>query len=110
MGFSKKFQAEGGRESEPKKWVISGIPIRSQMKSNSSKPKEQVHDDSEEDQRSTTPTRTSSRIPENLPCPPAPRKPRTTSNNSSCNFNGAIEFFNPPELESVFIRRQFAQS
>ncbi|XP_022886734.1 cyclin-dependent protein kinase inhibitor SMR6-like [Olea europaea var. sylvestris] len=87
-----------GKESEGKKCLISGIVIRDPLKSISTKPKEESEDDSE---FSTTPTARESKIPEKLPCPQAPRKRRPTS---TCNFNGVREFFNPPELESIFIR------
>ncbi|CAA3016851.1 cyclin-dependent protein kinase inhibitor SMR6-like [Olea europaea var. sylvestris] len=98
MGFSKKLQVEGGTESESKKWLISGIPIWAPLKSISTKPQEGCED---EDVRSTTPTGRESRIAEKLRCPPAPRKRRPTS---SCHFNGGRDFFNPPDLESVFVR------
>ncbi|KAL2552446.1 hypothetical protein Fot_06112 [Forsythia ovata] len=98
MGFSKKHQSEGGKESEAKKWLIAGIPIRAPLKPISTKSKEGCED---EDECSTTPTGRESRIPEKLRCPPAPRKRRPTS---TCHFNGGREFFNPPDLESVFIR------
>lgn len=100
MGFSKKHQAEGVKESEGKKWVIAGIAIRAPLKSIRTKPKEE----SEEDEglsNSTTPTARESRIPERLSCPPAPRKRRPTQ---TCHFDGVREFFNPPDLESVFVR------
>ncbi|KAL3526389.1 hypothetical protein ACH5RR_011045 [Cinchona calisaya] len=111
MGFSKKHhQAEAGKESsEVKKWVIAGIAIRAPLKSiSTTKPKEEYEED--DDGRSTTPTSRESRIPERLPCPPAPRKRRPTST-TSCHFNHAAaaaatrDFFNPPDLESVFILR-----
>ncbi|XP_027154500.1 cyclin-dependent protein kinase inhibitor SMR6 [Coffea eugenioides] len=99
MGFSKKHQGEGGgKELDGKKWVIAGITIRAPMKSISTKGKGEYEED---DGRSTTPTARESRIPERLPCPPAPRKRRPTS---TCHFNGGREFFIPPDLESVFIR------
>ncbi|CAA3014159.1 Hypothetical predicted protein [Olea europaea subsp. europaea] len=89
----------GGKESEGKKWVLSGIVIRAPLKSIS---KEPMKEESEEDSEcSTTPTARESKIPEKLPCPPAPRKRRPTA---ICHFNGTREFFNPPELESIFIR------
>ncbi|KAL3526091.1 hypothetical protein ACH5RR_014463 [Cinchona calisaya] len=100
MGFSKKHQAEGGKELDGKKWVIAGITIRAPLKSISTKPTKEEYEE-DDDGRSTTPTARESRIPERLPCPPAPRKRRPTS---TCNFNGSREFFNPPDLESVFIR------
>ncbi|KAL1536487.1 cyclin-dependent kinase inhibitor SMR3-like protein [Salvia divinorum] len=98
MGFSKKHQIEMDRDSEAKKWVIAGIAIRAPLKPISTKPR----DDEDEggDPCSTTPTARESRIQEKLPCPPPPRKRRPVS---TCHFNGGREFFNPPELESIFM-------
>ncbi|KAL7094865.1 hypothetical protein ACP275_11G131300 [Erythranthe tilingii] len=103
MGFSKKHQIEVGKESEVKKWVIAGIAIRSPLKPISTKPREDDDGGGEDFARaagSTTPTARESKLPEKLSCPPAPRKRRPTS---TCHINGAIEFFIPPDLESVFI-------
>lgn len=94
MGFSK---VEGNKE-ENKKWVIAGIAILAPLRSISTKPRE---DSEDEEEFSTTPTARGSRIPERLPCPPAPMKRREKS---TCNYNSGREFFNPPDLESVFIR------
>ncbi|XP_019161467.1 PREDICTED: uncharacterized protein LOC109158102 [Ipomoea nil] len=105
MGVSKKHQVEGGKESEGKKWVIAGIAIRAPLKPISTKPPPPIVEESEESSEnecSTTPTARGSRIPEKLPCPPAPRKRRPA--NSTCHYNGARDFFIPPDLESVFIR------
>ncbi|KAL3813817.1 hypothetical protein ACJIZ3_015085 [Penstemon smallii] len=100
MGFSKKHhQVEINKDSEGKKWVIAGISIRAPLKPISTKPR--TEDCSEDEGAcSTTPTARESKIPEKMPCPPAPRKRRPTS---TCHFNGVIEFFNPPDLESVFM-------
>ncbi|KAK4426127.1 Cyclin-dependent protein kinase inhibitor SMR6 [Sesamum alatum] len=96
MGYSKKHQVEVGKESEAKKWVIAGIAIMAPLKPVSTKAREECEDEDS----STTPTARESRIPEKLKCPPAPRKRRPAS---TCHFNGVREFFNPPDLESVFI-------
>lgn len=105
MGFSKKHhQVEGVKELEATtKWVIAGIAIRAPLKSISTrKPKnEELDEDDYDDSPSTTPKAKESRIPERLPCPPAPRKRRPTP---TCHFNGVREFFNPPDLETVFVR------
>ncbi|KAF5740407.1 hypothetical protein HS088_TW11G00476 [Tripterygium wilfordii] len=100
MGFSKKSQADSGLESEAKKWVIAGITIRTSLKpiNTKSRGKETEDDDNTEEACSTTPTAKEARIPEKIPCPPAPRKRRPTSR---CNFD-ARDFFTPPDLESVF--------
>ncbi|KAM3361442.1 cyclin-dependent protein kinase inhibitor SMR6 [Capsicum galapagoense] len=97
MGFSKKHQVEGNKE-ENKKYVIAGIAILAPLRSISTKRKEEDSEDEEE--CSTTPTTRDSRIPERLPCPPAPMKRRPKS---TCHYNSVREFFNPPDLESVFI-------
>ncbi|KAH7847929.1 hypothetical protein Vadar_031728 [Vaccinium darrowii] len=101
MGFSKKPQLDG--ESDGKKWVIAGIAIRGPIRSIKTKPKEKECDNNDDyEGLSTTPTAKESRLAEKLACPPAPRKRRPVS---TCHYNGAREFFNPPDLESVFIQR-----
>ncbi|KAH9790921.1 cyclin-dependent protein kinase inhibitor SMR6 [Citrus sinensis] len=105
MGFSKKSQTDGGLESENKKWVIAGIAIRASLKpikttkAKGGRESEGDYEDEEEAGLSTTPTAKEARIPERLPCPPAPRKRRP----SRCNFNNGAtrEFFTPPDLETV---------
>ncbi|KAJ4729289.1 Cyclin-dependent protein kinase inhibitor SMR6 [Melia azedarach] len=101
MGFSKKSQTDGGcgLDSEGKKWLIAGIAIRTSLKPINTKPRGKENEDDEEESPSTTPTAKEARIPERLPCPPAPRKRRPPSR---CNFNGVREFFTPPDLETVF--------
>uniref|UniRef100_A0A7C8ZXA0 Uncharacterized protein n=1 Tax=Opuntia streptacantha TaxID=393608 RepID=A0A7C8ZXA0_OPUST len=106
MGFSDRHQTEGGLESKNMKWVIAGIPVRAQLKTiNTTKSKVRES----EDELVTTPTSREARIPEKLPCPPAPRKcrPSTKSKRSSNNLNHAGEFFILPDfdLDSVFARR-----
>ncbi|KAL3629182.1 hypothetical protein CASFOL_026404 [Castilleja foliolosa] len=98
MGFSKKHQIEVGKESEPRKWVIAGIALRAPLKPISTNARDEGADN--EGACTTTPTARASMIPEILSCPPAPRKRRPSSN---CSFNGVREYFNPPDLESVFI-------
>ncbi|KAL8097730.1 cyclin-dependent protein kinase inhibitor SMR6 [Apium graveolens] len=101
MGLSKKHQTDEGVDS--KKWVIAGIAIRAPLRCISTKPREgYVEEDEEKQQHITTPTAKEARIPKKLKCPPAPRKQPQTS---SCQFTGVREFFTPPDLESVFIRR-----
>ncbi|CAI9111474.1 OLC1v1011702C1 [Oldenlandia corymbosa var. corymbosa] len=106
MGVSKKHSGESGGKKE---WVIAGITIRAPLKSIRTKPTqrdEYYNEDAENEGRSnsssTTPTARDSRIPEKLPCPPPPRKRRPAQ---TCHFNGVREFFNPPDLESVFVVR-----
>lgn len=99
MGSSKKHQTDGGDDS--KKWVIAGIAIRAPLRCISTKPREGYVEE-EEMQHITTPTAKEARIPKKLKCPPAPRKQPQTA---SFQFNGVREFFTPPDLESVFIRR-----
>ncbi|GER36878.1 hypothetical protein STAS_13247 [Striga asiatica] len=98
MGFSKKHQTEVGAESEAKKWAVAGIQIRAPLKQISTKAADYYED--EDSACATTPTARESRITGKLICPAAPRKRRPSS---KCNFNGVREFFNPPDLESVFI-------
>ncbi|KAL0450700.1 UNVERIFIED_CONTAM: Cyclin-dependent protein kinase inhibitor SMR6 [Sesamum latifolium] len=100
MGFSKKHQVEVSKESEGKKWVIAGIAVRAPLKPISTRGGTREDCSENEDECSTTPTARESKIPEKLSCPPAPRKRRPTP---TCHFNGVREFFNPPDLESVFI-------
>ncbi|KAM0961990.1 hypothetical protein ACFX13_021609 [Malus domestica] len=103
MGFSGKSQPVDhmGFDSDPKKsWVVAGISPRAPLKPLYTNPVEQV--DGEE--CSTTPTVEEARIPARLTCPPPPRK-RKAAAASKCKFNGAREFFTPPDLETVFIRR-----
>ncbi|KAK7266008.1 hypothetical protein RIF29_18647 [Crotalaria pallida] len=104
MGFSKKktLQADTNTtnvEPESKKWVIAGIAVKS-LKPINTKGRGKENEEEDED-GSTTPTAKESRIPEKLPCPMAPRKRRPTKCNNN-NFNGVIEFFTPPDLETVF--------
>ncbi|CAA2979948.1 Hypothetical predicted protein [Olea europaea subsp. europaea] len=93
MGVLKK---QGGKESEGKKWLIAGIPVRAPLKSISTKSKEGCED---YDECCTTPPTGELKIPEIFTCPAAPRKRRPSLKR---HFDG-VEFFNPPDLESVFI-------
>ncbi|KAG4914423.1 hypothetical protein JHK87_051980 [Glycine soja] len=100
MGFS-----HSDLESESKKWVIAGIgvcslkPIKTKRVAGGGDNEEEE----EEETRSTTPTAKEARIPEKLPCPPAPRKRRPPSRCGSNSGGGGVrEFFTPPDLESVF--------
>ncbi|KAK4774474.1 hypothetical protein SAY86_009409 [Trapa natans] len=97
MGFSKKPQLDGCLEPEGKRWVIAGIPSRVSLKPVSTKPRPKDGEEDEEEPRTRTPTSKGSRIPDKLPCPPAPMKRRP-----KCHFTGVREFFTPPDLESVF--------
>ncbi|XP_073017167.1 cyclin-dependent protein kinase inhibitor SMR6-like [Primulina eburnea] len=98
MGVSKKHQMEAIKELDGKKWVIAGIAVRAPLKPISTKSKEENGD--EDGACSTTPTAREHKIPKKLSCPPAPRKRRPAS---TFHFNGVREFFNPPDLESVFM-------
>ncbi|XP_047333458.1 cyclin-dependent protein kinase inhibitor SMR15-like [Impatiens glandulifera] len=88
----------GGVES----WVIAGIPFKSSLK-----PvvfTSPATDNNKEEESPTTPTSEASRIPSQLP--PPPRKPKTAPLKRSYNGGGGGRvFFNPPDLETVFIRR-----
>ncbi|XP_039017855.1 cyclin-dependent protein kinase inhibitor SMR6-like [Hibiscus syriacus] len=114
MGVPGKLQVDGGvLESDAKKWVIAGISLRAPLKSiytipvDHHKDTETAINDKEEDEEescssSTTPTGQEARIPTSLTCPPPPTKRKPTL---KCNYGGAREFFTPPELDTVFIRR-----
>ncbi|KAK3410226.1 hypothetical protein EUGRSUZ_J02239 [Eucalyptus grandis] len=108
MGVSKKSQADSNSsESEIKKWVVSGVVVKAMKPINTRGAARSSRDGGEGDDaeaaRSTTPTFKEARIPEKLPCPPAPRKRRPPP--SSCHMlSGVREFFNPPDLEAVFKR------
>uniref|UniRef100_A0A5B7C442 Cyclin-dependent protein kinase inhibitor SMR6 n=1 Tax=Davidia involucrata TaxID=16924 RepID=A0A5B7C442_DAVIN len=90
-------------ESEGKKWVLAGIPLRTPLKLICTNPVDNKERENEDDEEcSTTPTAKEARIPTRLSCPPPPRKQKPSS---SCHYNGVREFFTPPDLETVFIRR-----
>ncbi|XP_059310156.1 cyclin-dependent protein kinase inhibitor SMR6-like [Lycium ferocissimum] len=68
--------------------------------------RDEKDEDEEENSTCTTPTSEESRIPRRLTCPPpAPKKRKSSSRCHQLINNGVREFFNPPDLESVFIRR-----
>ena len=110
MGFS----GELGLDSDPQKWVIAGISLRAPLKPIYTNPVAEItqenHDVEEEEEEeecgSTTPTASEARIPTRLTCPPPLRKRKTAA--SKCNY--VREFFTPPDLESVFIRRHVEQA
>ncbi|XVF85038.1 hypothetical protein PTKIN_Ptkin17bG0086500 [Pterospermum kingtungense] len=107
MGVSGKHQADGGLESEGKKWVIAGISLRAPLKPlyTTNRPVEQdreISDDQGDGEScSTTPTGEEAKIPTIFTCPPAPRKRKPSL---KCNYGSVREFFTPPDLETVFIR------
>ncbi|GAY36270.1 hypothetical protein WN944_020254 [Citrus x changshan-huyou] len=105
MGLSGKPQVDGGLESEGKRWVIAGIPLRAPLKPIYTNPVptavDKEVDSGTDEELSTTPTSEDARIPAKLTCPAAPRKRKSSL---KCNYSGVREFFSPPDLESVFIR------
>lgn len=106
MGVSEKLhQLDGGGVVDSEKWVISGIALRGPLKPVFAKPLDK--EDDEEEEFSTTPKSAESRIPSRLTCPPPPkkRKPSSSSSSRSCHYGGVREFFNPPDLETIFMRR-----
>lgn len=125
MGFAEKpLQMEGGGgevyvDSEVKKWVIAGVPLRSPLKPIFTRaPHQKKIEEIEEENSCSTPTSEESRIPSRLACPPPPRKkpkpePKPSSGSSSCEYymgnssSGVIsEFFIPPhDFEILFTRR-----
>ncbi|MED6180699.1 hypothetical protein PIB30_012575 [Stylosanthes scabra] len=126
MGLPEKAQVDGALDSDHnnRKWLIAGIALRAPLKpintttttttTTTTLPlvavdiddKDQKEEAEAEEECATTPTSVESRIPKILTCPPAPKKKRKSS--SKCNnFRGVAvirEFFNPPDLETVFIR------
>ena len=92
MGFSKKPQVEGGLVG----LVRALKPISTKSRGKES---QDVFVDDDEGSCATTPTAKAARIPEILPCPPAPRKRRTAPR---CHFNDVRVFFTPPDLDTVF--------
>lgn len=125
MGVSDKLQAEAvALDLDGKKWVLAGIspkvssslkPIAIATTANRRLPGKQataegeevevLDDDYDEEGCSTTPTGEESRIPTQLSCPPAPRKHRPPSSKCRLTRAAGVEFFTPPDLESVFVRR-----
>ncbi|CAL0331531.1 unnamed protein product [Lupinus luteus] len=102
MGFSEKPQVE---ESDNKKWIIHGIALRASLKPIYTIPvQKEGEGDTEEECSTTTPTGEEARVPTTLTCPPAPKKRKPSL---KCNYRGggAREFFNPPDLETIFIRQ-----
>ncbi|CAA2987423.1 Hypothetical predicted protein [Olea europaea subsp. europaea] len=74
---------------------IAGIMLRSPLKPISTNPLGK----DDEDEHPKTPTSADSRIPRILACPPAPKKLKPSTR---CHYAGVREFFNPPDLETVF--------
>ncbi|KAG8366079.1 hypothetical protein BUALT_Bualt17G0038600 [Buddleja alternifolia] len=100
MGVSEKLHQMDGSVIDSEKWVISGISLRAPLKPIF------TTRDAEEESFSTTPKSEESRISSRLVCPPAPKKPKSVSSRKSCHFGGVREFFNPPDLETIFIRQK----
>ncbi|XP_051115286.1 cyclin-dependent protein kinase inhibitor SMR6-like [Andrographis paniculata] len=104
MGFSKNHhQIQMGLSKESEEWVTAAA-IRSPLKplKSVSRDREEENNNNVVDEEATTPTARGSRIPGKLACPPPPRKRRPASSKWHYN-NGVREFFNPPDLESVFV-------
>ncbi|KAF7123403.1 hypothetical protein RHSIM_Rhsim12G0112000 [Rhododendron simsii] len=98
-----KPQMDGGvRESEGKKWVVAGIPLRRQLKPIFTKPAPEKQLENDEGELPTTPTGEEARVPARVTCPAAPRKRKSSP---MCHYGSVREYFNPPDLETVFIRR-----
>ncbi|KAI9125325.1 hypothetical protein K1719_003941 [Acacia pycnantha] len=122
MGFSEKPQLDGASfdSDHNRNWVIAGIPLRAPLKPIYTtvpavvvvdKPQSPPQDDVVETDEycCTTPTSEETRIPTIFTCPPAPRKRKPSS--SKFNFRRRAtprRFFNPPDLETVFIRAEKA--
>ncbi|KAH7834663.1 hypothetical protein Vadar_018386 [Vaccinium darrowii] len=93
---------EGGLESQGQKWVVAGIPFQAPLKPVFTNPAEKQAEEGEEYYSTTTPTSEEARIPTRTRCPPPPRKRKPSSR---CHYGSVREFFNPPDLETVFTRR-----
>ncbi|XAR48097.1 hypothetical protein NMG60_11030809 [Bertholletia excelsa] len=91
-------------ESDGKKWVVvAGITLRRPLKPIFTAVENRHEEQHYEEECSTTPTSEAERIPLRLPCPAAPKKRKSPSR---WHFGAATrEFFTPPDLDSVFIRR-----
>ncbi|ERN02509.1 hypothetical protein AMTRI_Chr03g48790 [Amborella trichopoda] len=98
MGYSEKFRDEEGAKQDGKKWIIAGIPSRNPLSPIIINPSSN-EGKFDGDERSRTPTSKEARIPEKLPCPPAPRKPKLSS---KFPMNGFKEFFSSPDLDALF--------
>ncbi|KAL2335720.1 hypothetical protein Fmac_016933 [Flemingia macrophylla] len=81
--------------------LIAGISLRPLKPINTKHVAPAVDDDGGE-ACSTTPTAKEARIPDKLPCPPAPRKRRPSRCSHTSAAAGVREFFTPPDLETVF--------
>uniref|UniRef100_A0A1D1YZ18 Cleavage and polyadenylation specificity factor subunit 1 n=1 Tax=Anthurium amnicola TaxID=1678845 RepID=A0A1D1YZ18_9ARAE len=102
MGFPEK-------EPEGMQWPVAGVSARaSPLRPVNTRPSESsgAAVDGEDGEycsgAATTPTAKEARIPELPPCPPAPRKRKPPLR---CTLGGGREFFTPPDLETVFMRR-----
>lgn len=93
MGVSEKLH---WMDSES--WLIAGIKLKSIFTTT-----QKNIDDQNEGDCSTTPTSSESRIPTTISCPRPPKKPKPAAS-ARCG-RGITEFFNPSELEMIFICR-----
>nr|GMD15049.1 cyclin-dependent protein kinase inhibitor SMR6 [Ipomoea batatas] len=119
MEFAEKHhhQMEGSLQvdqSEAKRWILAGIALRNPLKPIRVAATHGAcaweNNDDQDGGSSTTPTSEGSRIPRRLTCPPPPKKrkasKRSSSSSGCCYINGGgREFFSPPDLDTVFIRR-----
>lgn len=102
MRFQEKHEFEVAEEGAI--WTIAGIPLPTSLRPIKIKPPPNDAEEEEEEEGNRlemTPRQKEARIPERLSCPPAPKKPKPSLR---CNPS-RVEFFSPPDLESVFIRR-----
>lgn len=91
-------------DKEGKIWVLAGIQLPSPLKPIKIKPNQLSEKDEEEVQLELlqlTPQENNSMPSKGLVCPPTPKKPTTAR---KCSFT-EFEFFDVPELETVFTRR-----
>lgn len=94
-------------DKEGKIWVLAGIQLPSPLKPIKIRPNQLTQKDQEEEEEvrlellQLTPQKKNSMPRKGLVCPPTPRKP---TNARKCSFE-ELEFFDVPELETVFTRR-----
>lgn len=116
MGISEKPHLEGAIfDTDDREWVIAGISLRPPLKPIYTIPSSVDGGDNggvDTDECCTTPTSEESKIPTTFTCPPAPKKRKPSPSNFSSNNNlrrggtrRSHQFYNPPDLETVFLRR-----
>lgn len=89
---------DGYVDLDAKEWNLAGIslsPLKPIFTGSARR-------DFDEEDFCITPKSEEARIPSILVCPPPPKKRKSAS---TCHASGVREFFDPPDLETVFIQR-----